>query len=708
MGRCGGKLISTCAAVALAGVALSLARPPETTVSFPTFTGSFNVSGKEYHYTIAGRDPKSGGTTTIPVALVPITFSFEAGAGANRTLDASPLVQKVIKSPIFRKYGFATGNTQYGDALQRAAFYGQASAKDWHTLLGQPRVTQALRITIPAADGYILHSKRTGRSLAIVDVEYVKGALFKALPTLRARPGELVMAVARDTDFYPLNDATVCCSWGAHGVQLDPSSGAAQPFILSTYLDSGVMPQYSDIQPLTQQLAEWLNDPLQGYRSNVVPPWRMPGRSFGCGRGIGTMYRFAEPSDGASASNATAVTLNGTEYHLENAALFPWFAQNRNPGTFQGAYSFPDPHALTTAAKPCFRIRGPRPPFTPTATPLPQNHPSHHQLIGYWVGYSPSFPLRDVSPQWDVVIVAFAPPAKGSTSIMEFRTPQGYSKKQFKADIRYLQHRGKSVLISLGGGGRVVTIKTAKDLSDFTSSVGSIVKDYGFNGIDLDFETPSIILNPSDTDFRHPTTPAVVNLIAAMHRLRKRFGSRFMLAEVPEGPQVPAGLVSYAGQFGSFLPVIYGTRKILSFVDVQDYNTPPLEGLDGNYYLPDTADYYTSMTELLLHGFALGGNANNYFPALPAGKVAVGFLAGRSPLPAITASLRYLLDGAAYNDAKYVLQQPGGYPEFDGAMLWTIQADRRRNYYFSNSVGPLLHRQPNMRRETDQAQPRAN
>ena len=59
-----------------------------------------------------------------------------------------------------------------------------------------------------------------------------------------------------------------------------------------------------------------------------------------------------------------------------------------------------------------------------------------------------------------------------------------------------------------------------------------------------------------------------------------------MISLVPEGTQIPAGYASYGGQFGSYLPLLYGVRDILSFVDVQDYNTPPLQGLDGEIYQP--------------------------------------------------------------------------------------------------------------------------
>lgn len=674
---------------------------PSSAASVPTFTRSFTVDGQQYQYTVAGRSPEKGGTTTISTVLVPVNLSFDGytdKAGKKLVISATSDVPEVIHSPVFQKYAFATGTTQYGDAMLRAGFYKEAVAKNWHTLLGQPRVTSPLNITIPAANGYVLTSKRTGHSLAVVDLDYVQKELFKGLAETEAKPNELVIALTKDTDFYQLGDATVCCTWGAFGVHADASSKTLQPFVLSTYLDPGVVPHYSDIQPLTQQIAAWMNDPLQGYRANAFPAWQMPSEKNACGgRGIGTHYRFKLPTDAPSISNSTVVKAAEREYHLENVALLPWYTQNAHPDTFQGAYSFPDTHVLTAAAQPCSRLRRPRP--APTAKPTPNPHPNGHELIGYWVGYSRSktIPLRDVSPQWDVVIVAFAPPVKGSTSLLHFQTPFGYTKAQFKSDIAYLQHKGKKVLISLGGGGQVVTLNTAEDLHQFVSSVSTIVQEYGFNGVDLDLETPSLILNPGDTNFRKPTTPSVVNLITAMRELRRHFGPKFMIAEVPEGTQVPAGFQTYAGQFGSFLPVIYGTRNILSFVDVQNYNTPPLEGLDENYYMPRTADYYVAMTELLLHGFPVGRNPKDFFPPLPPQKVAIGFLAGRSPLTGIEDSLRYLITGKPFAGNEYQLRRPTGYPNFNGAMFWNIQADWFEDYKMSNSVGPLLHSFPPVR-----------
>jgi chitinase len=675
--------------------------PPQPLRTVPTFTGSFVTNAKRYSYTVAGRKPESGGTTTIPSVIVPLSLSFEASGGPGGHKSAMSAVgdlAKILLSPVFQKFAFATGNTQYGDAVQRAEF-GGATHPEWHTLLGQPQLTRPIQIDVPAANGYVLHSRRTGESLAIVDLDFVQKQLFKKLSITGAAPDKLVIAVTKNVAFYSLGDATVCCSVGTHGAQLDSSGTSAQAFVIASYFDKGVMPHYTDIQGITQQLAEWLNDPLHGYRTNEFPAWLEPPANVGCGgRGESSSYLLQQPTDYSPAANSMEVHANGIVYHLENVALLDWFAQT----VTEGPYSFPETKVLPAPAQPCSSARNRN--TQPAASPIVNTSaPNGHALIGYWEGYASAkqpIPLRDVSPQWDVVIATFAAPVKGSTSLLHFEPPAGLDETQFKADVAYLQRKGKKVLISLGGGGEVVTLNTAEDLHNFVSSVSAIVEKYGFDGVDLDIETPSLLINPGDTDFRKPTTPSIVNLIAAMHRMREHFGSKFMIAEVPEAAQAQAGMQAYGGQFGSFLPVIYGTRDILSFVDAQDYNTPPLEGLDGNYYFPGNADYHVAMSEMLVHGFPVGGDPAAFFPPLPAEKVAIGLPAtptsarNYTEIPAIEDALAYLIEGKPFAGAEYTLQQPKAYPAFKGAMFWAINEDRRNNYRMSNAIGPFLHRLP--------------
>ena len=101
-------------------------------------------------------------------------------------------------------------------------------ADGWHTLLGKPEV-KPVKITVPAGYGYILTSKKTGGSFAVVDIEFLQRELFKQLPK---QDGKLVIAMTHNTAYYALGDATVCCSWGTHGVD----SATGNSFVLGSYL----------------------------------------------------------------------------------------------------------------------------------------------------------------------------------------------------------------------------------------------------------------------------------------------------------------------------------------------------------------------------------------------------------------------------------------------------------------------------------------
>jgi chitinase len=661
-------------------------------------------------YRLAGREPALQGSSTIPTVLVPVTLSFDAkkSSGKPFVMDAVPDVPQVLRSPVFSNFAFPSGGTtQYADALLRTTF---PNFETWHTLLGQPAV-MPIRITVPLGYGYILKSNKSGASFAIADVEFIQKEVFKQVTK---QDGSLVIVVTHNTAYYADGDATICCSWGTHGV--DAATGNS--FVLGSYLlGAPAVVEDRDVQPLTQQLGEFIKDPLHdplfhGARNskapgNTVPGWMRPREQGGCGgTGVATNYFLLEPTNtnpknNFPSSKSFVARMNGAGYHLQNVALLPWYT-----GVADGLgaiYSFPDSRALTEPAKPC-PTRGGRSGASgggpaalgPSVAAVPvKGAPNGHKLIGYWAGYGgpgSTIPLRELSPQWDIILVAFATPDRNAPEgTMQFRTPAGLDAEQFKADIAWLKGQGKKVMISLGGGGQHFTLADPKRVPNFISSVSRIVTEYGFDGIDIDFESPSLSIDPGDTDFRHPTTPSIVNLISAIRQLRDHFGPSFMISLVPEGTQIPAGHPSYGGQFGSYLPILYAIRDILSFVDVQDYNTPPLQGLDGEIYQPGTVDYHAAMTELLLHGFNVGGDPGRFFPPIPADKVAVGFLTGDTTPAVVSQALDYIITGKAPSGTRYKLREPNGYPDMIGAMFWTIDSDRRGNYNFSNVIGPQLH-----------------
>ncbi len=678
----------------------------------PTFTHAVGQNS----YMLLGREPAAAQTTTVPVVLVPITLSFAAKqiAGKPFVMEAVTDVPHILRSPIFSRFSFASGNdTQYADAMLRTTF---PQAKGWHTLLGKPEV-KPLKIDVPLGYGYILTSRKSGGSFAVVDVEFMQREIFKQLPK---QDGKLVIAVTHNTTYYSDGDATECCSWGTHGVDASTQNS----FVLGSYLqDAPAVVLDRDVQPITQQLGEFLNDPLHDPLfhgdhdnpppGNKVPGWlrlaNVPAGDQGrCGgTGVASMYFLLEPTNTNGkneipASQSFAARAGANTYHLQNVALLPWYT-----GASDGlgsAYSFPDAHVLTSAAQPCparhalWDGNEPAPP-EPTVAAIPDTQaPNGHRLIGYWEGYGDAgsiFSLSRISPQWDVIIVAFATPAKNAPEgTMQFHTPAGLDTAQFKADIAHLKSQGKKVMISLGGGGQHFTLADPNRVPLYVSTVTQIVSDYGFDGIDIDFESPSLSIDPGDTDFKHPTTPSIVNLISALRQLHDHFGPSFMISLVPEGTQIPSGYPSYGGQFGSYLAITYAIRDILSFVDVQSYNTPPLEGLDGEIYQPGSVDYHAAMTELLLHGFNVGGDPQHFFPPMPAEKVAVGFLTPDTTPTIVSQAMDYLITGKAPAGTTYKLLQPTGYPGMIGAMFWTIDDDRRHDYNYSNVIGPQLHTYP--------------
>ena len=263
-------------------------------------------------------------------------------------------------------------------------------------------------------------------------------------------------------------------------------------FVLASYLNNApAIVQDQDVQPLAEQIAEFMNDPLHDPlvpvekgdpTGNKFPLWRRPafmhpGDQGPCGGGsIASPYFLLEPTDTNRKNNLPYskpfVITNGTStYHVQNVALLPWYL-----GAGQ-TFSFPDTTVLTEPARPC--------PNTVAAleinsAPTPRSAPwNGHSLIGYWTGSDRerTLALDTVSPQWDVVIVAFAvPDHHAPEGTLRFQPPNGNSPEQFKAAIASLKREGRKVLLSLGGGGQFFTLDQGASIPVFVSWVSRLVR----------------------------------------------------------------------------------------------------------------------------------------------------------------------------------------------------------------------------------------
>jgi chitinase len=379
----------------------------------------------------------------------------------------------------------------------------------------------------------------------------------------------------------------------------------------------------------------------------------------------------------------------------------------------------PTPTATTPTPTPTATT--PKPPTptatTPTPTPTATTPPPNtglpkHALIGYlhasFANGSGYVKVADIPNEWDVINLSFGEATSATSGDIRFtRCPATEcagveSDADFIAAIRAKQALGKKFLISIGGANGVVQLTTAGARDKFVSSVSAIIDKYGLDGVDIDFEGHSLSLNTGDTDFKNPTTPVIVNLIAALKSLKAKYGAKFVLTMAPETFFVQLGYQFYGSgpwggqdpRAGSYLPVIYAVRDFLTILHVQDYNSGSIMGLDNQWHSMGGADFHIAMTDMMLAGFPVAGNTANMFPALREDQVAFGapssVSAGNGHVgPAgIQDAVRCLVKGT--NCGGYT-PRSGTNPNFRGLMTWSINWDKFYGWEFKNSHKPFLN-----------------
>lgn len=323
-------------------------------------------------------------------------------------------------------------------------------------------------------------------------------------------------------------------------------------------------------------------------------------------------------------------------------------------------------------------------------------------IVGYWQNWNlaaaPYIRLRDVDSRYNVIEVAFG--TTGSDYSTVSFTPEGTTVADFKADIATLQSQGRKVLLSLGGETGTLVINTAANKQSFITSMKNLLDTYNFDGFDLDIEGGiSLQLNSGDNNFMSPTTPKVVNLIAAVKEIvayRKGQGKNCLLTMAPETYYLQTAYGStYSPLVGAYLPIVYGLRNELSWIQPQLYNTGSVMGLDNKVYNSTTADFIVSMTEMLLQGFPVSGTSQT-FPALREDQVAFGLPAapgaagsGYTTPAEVKKALNYLTKGQSYGGT-YVLRKATGYAGLRGIMTWSVNWDKVNGSEFAANYYPYF------------------
>jgi hypothetical protein len=302
-----------------------------------------SLRGKQLPFNIVGTDPSLGANTTIvPTVIVPLKFVFP-NAGSP-TLDGTNVVPATENSPIFLTADYTVGGTdigvtQYGDAIQRAEFWNLPGfSQNYHVLLGTPLIAPTVTITVPAGKGnaYLL---KNGGLVGVVDSNYFNSVLAALLPSYTANQ---LPIFTTDNVFLGTNGLIQnCCVLGFHNSQ-GPPAATAQTWIYAAYTESGTFrgDAILDVQALSHENAEWLNDPFVGVFTfngsgiNFIPPAVLPGQGGACI----INFETGDPLEGPPVV-FTKVT-NGTTYHLQDEVFMAWYLHSAPSFSVNGWYTF--------------------------------------------------------------------------------------------------------------------------------------------------------------------------------------------------------------------------------------------------------------------------------------------------------------------------------------------------------------------------------
>ncbi|MGF1736465.1 Ig-like domain-containing protein [Photobacterium satsumensis] len=319
-----------------------------------------------------------------------------------------------------------------------------------------------------------------------------------------------------------------------------------------------------------------------------------------------------------------------------------------------------------------------------------------HKLVGYWHNFVNGsvcpMNLSDIPTEWDVIDIAFADTSHSAPGTNYFNLFSGdggcpaIDAVRFKQDIQALQADGRKVVLSLGGAEGTIILNNDASEQAFVDSLTAIVQEWGFDGLDVDYESGSGLVNGSEIQKRLPR---------ALRSIQDKLGRDLYLTMAPEHPYVQGGYVSIANGsvWGAYLPVIDETRDMLDLLHVQLYNNGGLEHPYGGTAPAGSVDMMVAAQKMLIEGFQTAyGNGPNFAPlrddqvsiGLPSGAKAAG--SGQATIEDTNKALDCLVLGTNCS----TVVPSTRYDNFGGVMYWSINWDEYYKRAYSQGVGAKL------------------
>jgi hypothetical protein len=317
--------------------------------SFPHFSSSFSTGGTTYPFTMVGYTPHSGRPATIRSVIVPLRMNF-VGFGPNQDVSQSfepgPAVVNMVGSPLYVPAHFPNGTGQFGDQMQRAAFWNRMDNNhSWHVWMAPPVVAHTIDIEVTPETG-ALFSLGGGNLIGDVLIDFMDSQAQTILQLLNL-----------DADVVPIfvTNQVTAEALGYHTAYPIGAGSRLQTYIYTSWLDPALVdPLFADVSTFNHELGEWLNDP---FINNATPDWVYPPQSDPAAICSGNpSLEVGDPQGNGPtfADFPTAlVTLHGVTYHLQQLVLWQWFADEVPSSAFGGWYTFPIPSSLTSPALYC-------------------------------------------------------------------------------------------------------------------------------------------------------------------------------------------------------------------------------------------------------------------------------------------------------------------------------------------------------------------
>lgn len=192
-----------------------------------------------------------------------------------------------------------------------------------------------------------------------------------------------------------------------------------------------------------------------------------------------------------------------------------------------------------------------------------KSKPAGKVLQGYWEnwdgaanGVHPPFgwtPITD--PQigahgYNVLNAAFPVILSDGTALWEDGMDRGV-KVATPAEMCAAKASGQTLLLSIGGATAGIDLNSTAVADRFVDTIVPILKEYNFDGIDIDIET-----GLTGSGNINQLSASQSNLIRIIDGVLARMPSNFGLTMAPETAYVTGGSIVYGSIWGAYLPIV--------------------------------------------------------------------------------------------------------------------------------------------------------